>query len=45
MITLVTGLSQREVRYLLTKVMEWDIDGDGLVSFKDIYQVRLVSDP
>lgn len=34
-------LSQREVRYLLMKVQEWDLAGEGKASLDDLYQVSL----
>jgi hypothetical protein len=33
------GLTQREVRYLLIKVQEWDVTGAGKATLDDIYQV------
>jgi hypothetical protein len=31
-------LYQKEVRYLLAKLQEWDVAGEGKVSFEEIYQ-------
>ena len=30
---------QKEVRYLLAKLQEWDVTGEGKCSFEEIYQV------
>ena len=32
---------QKEIRYLLAKLQEWDVAGEGKCSFNEIYQVRM----
>ena len=34
-----SDMYQKEVRYLLAKLQEWDVTGEGKCSFEEIYQV------
>lgn len=33
-----SDLYQKEVRYLLAKLQQWDVEGSGRVSFEELYQ-------
>lgn len=37
------AMYQKEVRYLLSKLQEWDVAGEGKISFDELYQVGAVT--
>lgn len=34
-----SDMYQKEIRYLLAKLQEWDVTGEGKCAFEEIYQV------